>query len=495
MCLMMCFVMCLGVNRGEVGILTAYDGATGVDFAAFLGKNPESLFIHPENTMTIRLSKHPENPAGPWFFVLLAVLGAFLVPAVLAAQEFATPQEIAEDIHPPGSLGAAEDTEEVPAAEALPVTRARLVGPPGHRHVEAVRPFMPQAGRVSWSRQGDWIAYDQVGEDGLYDIRLKEIDGYGGEKCLTCEHWEFRKSNALDPVWHPSGEYLLFRLQRHARRLKLNPARLAGVPRGLHSEIWMIDRKGRDFLQITYVTDQGGAVVDPHFSYEGDRLVWTERLDSTIGRWGEWGLRVAELKNRRGVVRLGKVRTYRPAVAPDFTLAHSFTPNDRGLLISAMSSPGDGERARDIFRLDLETEAVENLTSSHDQREASVTVAPRNSDLMVWVSSRGIERRGRTRLPYRGDLWLHNASTGSEERLTFFNHPDSDHALGEALIDDLAWSPDGDRLLLHVVSAGEPPKRRVVVKPGETAPPPMPMEEVVYSEGIYVVEFGPTFLE
>lgn len=442
--------------------------------------------------MPTRSSKHLKPFEGPRLLVILVVLLGLLPAVVLTAQEPPAPTQGGTETE---SATESVSESETSPAEAPPVAQARLVGPPGHRYVEAVRPFVPQAGRVSWSRQGDWIAYDQVGSDGLYDIRLKEIEGHGGETCLTCEHWEFRKVNALDPVWHPSGEYLFFRAQSHARRLNLDPARLAGAPRGLHSEIWMIDRRGKDFLQLTHATAQGGTVMDPHVSYEGNRLVWTERLESATGRWGEWGLRVAELKNRRGVVRLGKVRTYRPAVAPDLTVAHGFTPSDRGLLISAMSSAGDGEGSRDIFRLDLESEAVENLTSSRDAREASVAVAPRNSDWMVWVSSRGIERRGRTRLPYLGDLWLYDAATGSQERLTYFNHPDSDHALGEALIDDLAWSPEGDRLLLHVVSAGDPPKRRVVVKPGESAPPPMPAEETVFAEGIYVVEFGPTFLE
>jgi len=442
--------------------------------------------------MTIRSGKHPKSLVSRRRGILPAVLcGGFMLTGTALAQEITRPEESTVAVE----RTVAGDGVEMGEVESTAVVRAQLVGPPGHRHVKSVRPFVPRAGRVSWSRQGDWIAFDQVGEDGLYDIQLKEIGDLGSEKCLTCESWEFRKVNALDPVWHPSGEYLLFRVQKHARRLKLNPAKLAGPPRGLHSEVWMVDRRGKNFLQLTRATEQGGAVVDPHFSYEGEQMVWTERLVSATGRWGEWGLRVAELKDRRGVVRLGKVRTYRPAVEPGFTIAHGFTPNDRGLLISAMSSPGDGERSRDIYRFDLESEALEKITSSRDHREASVTVAPRNSDLLVWVSSRGTERRGRSRLPYRGDLWMRDERDGRQERLTFFNHPDSDHALGETLIDDLAWGPEGDRLLLHVVSAGGPPKRRLVVKPGESAPPPVLEEDVVVHEGIYLVEFAPTFLE
>jgi Tol biopolymer transport system component len=362
------------------------------------------------------------------------------------------------------------------------VSTARLAAPPGNRRVEAVRPFLPGGGRIAFARQGDWIAYDKVGDDGFYDLHLRQLEGGRSEKCLTCDDWRFRKANAFDPVWHPSGEYLIFRVQQNARRLDLDPRRLAGPARGLHADLWVMDRDGKNTYQLTRSTEQGGAVVEPHFSYEGNRLVWTDRLENVTKPWGEWGFRVAEIERRRGVVRLGKVRTLRPPVAPGFTLAHGFTPDERGLWISALSSPRD-ERSREVLRFDLENETVENLSHTRAWREGTPAVAPRDSDLLAWVSDRGLDAS--EGLPYLGDLWLRDARTGDQERLTFFNDPDSDHNLGQALIDDVTWSPDGDRILLHVVSLGTPAKRRVVVKPGESIPPPVPAE---LEEGIWVVE-------
>ena len=93
----------------------------------------------------------------------------------------------------------------------------------------------------------------------------------------------------------------------------------------------------------------------------------------------------------------------------------------------------------------------------------------------------------------RTRMW--DQKTGGQERLTFFNDPDSDHTLGHALIDDLSWSPEGDRLAIHVVSAGGTPKRRVVVKPGGSAPPPVEDLEPVVRESIQVVEFRSTFVD
>ena len=58
----------------------------------------------------------------------------------------------------------------------------------------------------------------------------------------------------------------------------------------------------------------------------------------------------------------------------------------------------------------------------------------------------------------------------------------SDHALGEALIDDVAWSPEGDRLLIHVVSAAELPEGQV---PEEDDP--------LVEEAIYLVVLDDSF--
>ena len=379
---------------------------------------------------------------------------------------------------PPASAQEAE----VAMAETA-VQTAQLTGPPGNRRVQSVRPFLRDAGRVAFSRQGDWIAFDKSGDDGLYDLYLQQIEGGRSEKCMTCGDWEFRKVNAFDPVWHPSGEFLIFRVQQNARRLDLDASRLATPARGLHADLWVMDRDGKNTYQLTRSAEQGGAVVEAHFSYEGNRLVWTDRLESTTGPWGEWGFRVAEIQRRRGVVRLSNVRTLRPPVTAGFSLAHGFTPDERGLWISALSSPRD-ERSREVLRFDLEKETVENLSASPVWREGAPAVAPRDSDLLAWVSDRNLDAAPEG-LPYLGDLWLKNLATGEQERLTFFNDPDSDHSLGHALIDDVTWSPEGDRILLHVVSLGAPAKRRVVVKPGESIPPPVPPE---LREGIWVVE-------
>lgn len=356
-------------------------------------------------------------------------------------------------VSPPGEPApeGAADTAPQPegASPTTEVLQARMAGPPGHRAVREVSLFRQDAGRLAFSRQGDYLAYDKKGEDGRYDVHLLRTNG-ASERCLTCDIYDFRRTNVLDPVWHPSGEYLVVQVQESPRRLKLDPLRMATPLRGVHSELWVVLAKGRQAWRITRTSEQGGAVLGPAFSYEGDRLLWNERLSNVDDPWGHWGARVAELSIRRGLPKLGKITTHDGGWKPGFSIASGFTPDDRGLLMAASPDDGQPTSGRDVLRLDLESGAAERLLVTPDQWDDRLTAAPRG-DALVFVSNRGLDRQ--RKLPYRGDLWLLVPRQQRIERLTYFNDAKSPYDLGEALIDDIAWDPKQPQILVHVVWA------------------------------------------
>lgn len=388
----------------------------------------------------------------PWRWLMAWTL-VLLTSGPAWAQEETAASPIAE---PPseGKNWAAEEEwvrgeDAEPQQDAVEVVKARMAGPPGHRAVREVSLLRRDAGRLAFSRQGDWLAFDQQDEDGRYDIYLQRSNGTG-ETCLTCDIYELRRTNVMDPVWHPSGDYLVVQVQASPRRLKLDPHRLATPLRGVHSELWVVLRKGRQAWQITRASELGGAVIGPAFSYEGDRLLWNERLTNVDKPWGHWGTRVAKFSIRRGLPKLGKIATHDGGWKPGFTIAHGFSPDDRSLLMAASPDDAQPVSGRDVLRLDLETGKAERLLISPDQWDDQLTAAPRG-DSLVFVSDRQLDRP--RQLPYRGDLWLMHPSEQRIERLTFFNHEKSTYDLGEALIDDVAWNPHEPEILLHVVWA------------------------------------------
>ena len=371
-------------------------------------------------------------------------LGWLLVAGLAAGGALAQP--------PVGDPPADEQAESSP--RPVEVARARVVGErPGHHLVRGLRRLHDGGGRLDWLRRDDWIAFDRIGDDGRSDVYLLHPNDPSSPRCLTCDIYDFRKTSVLSPAWHPSGELLAVLVQRHATKLDLDVGRLSTPYRGLHAELWIVYRDGRQYLQLTHASERGGAVLDAHFSHEGDRLAWSERVTNRSAPWGEWAVRVAELRTGRGL-RLGKVRTYEPEPGEGIVMVHGFAPNDHALDLSALPGPGLPDVGLDVQILDLDTKTSDRLTTSPDERDLLLSHVP-SADLVVWTTDRGIPRTGDPRLPWRGDLWLRSLSGIRQERLTFFNDPASDHYLGEALVADLAWSSDGRRLALQVVFVGE----------------------------------------
>lgn len=329
-----------------------------------------------------------------------------------------------------------------PVAEPEPVAEAR----PGHRWVESIRRLVPGGGRVDVSAQGDRIAYDrgEAGTAGRRQVWVSDLGG-GHLRCITCQIYEFRKADVGNPAWHPSGDALVVQVQRLGGRPDPGIVGLAGPQRAVGSELWLVPLEGR---QVYRLSPTEGNRTDPYVSHEADRLLWTERLHGGgAGPWGEWGVIVAQLDlTRGGIPRLGKARTLQPGPGRGLLLAQGFTPDDRGFLFEAGGNLYRSGFEEGEWTVVQEAEGVRYGSA----RPASV------AGILAWTSDRNLPAAGaQSRLPAVSDVWLGIERDGriTEERLTFFNDPDSDHFLGEALVDDLAWSPDGDRLLLHVVSA------------------------------------------
>ena len=78
--------------------------------------------------------------------------------------------------------------------------------------VQSIEIISDQGGHVSWSEDGEWLAIDQLGEDGYFDIFVMRPDA-SDKRCLTCDKPAEivpQKHNGTAER-HPSGDYLVFR--------------------------------------------------------------------------------------------------------------------------------------------------------------------------------------------------------------------------------------------------------------------------------------------
>lgn len=336
---------------------------------------------------------------------------------------------------------------------------AQPAPPAGERLIDGVGFLARDAARPSWSTQGDWIAYDKPGGDGYSDLHIARPDG-SYDRCLTCDEPTFHRQHAGNADWHPSGDYLVFQAERPFPGDD-GPLPFLAIPgRSRESSLWVVSLGGRDFFQLAGHQPSAYPVHTARFSFEGDRLAWSERLASG-GTWGDWVIRAGELRLGRGVVRVANVVTYEPAAQKAFYEVCSFTPDDRGLLVAGNFVDGQPIDGLDLYILDLESKQVRQLTKSLTVWDRWAAFAPA-SEVIAWSSGealrrppRPLARTDRTAV-VRLDLWVGAVDGSWSRRLTGFNDPLADEYVGAVMVGPSAFAPRGDRLLTTLTPLDDP---------------------------------------
>ena len=307
-----------------------------------------------------------------------------------------------------------------------------------------------RGGRVDWSRSHDLIAYDDDrNADGYFDIRVMSRDG-SVDYCLTC--WEpaqapagLRK-NKGQPAWHPAGYYLAFQAELDESPVGPKPS---NPGRGVNNVLWLTDRNGSQFHQLTLpsVTTPATGVLHPHFSEDGGMLSWSEMYEpSAVGTPGKaagyWRLVTAKFVTGNGVPRLTDITRHPPAVE-GFYENHGFSPDGK-LLIYSSNAARSGYLDRlnnDIFTLELASGVVTRLTDTRYNEHASYFPSGRK---ILWMSNRGNTSRGT-------DLWIMNPDGSLKERLTFLNRSGCPETTpNRAVAADSSINARGDAFVVYV---------------------------------------------
>ncbi len=321
---------------------------------------------------------------------------------------------------------------------------------PPEKNRAGLRILTNDGGRVSWSRKLNKIAFDRLGNDGYFDLWVMNPDGTGQQN-LTANHPVLPNKHIGQPAWHPSGQLIVIQAQKaHVPRYADNKCTPGA---GVLNDLWIITANGKRTWNIYAVRDDvskdSAGVLHPHFSHDGRRLFWSERVRDNGRAFGEWVLKIADFSfdQFRGP-QLGKITTYNPGGGSSFFASHSFSPDDQYVLFT-----GTQDGPLEIYEMKVATGNSRRLTH-HSQLtwDEHAHYSP-DGQQIVWMSSKDLRFTVRP-FTLQTDLWRMNRNGTQIRRLTWFNTPNHPHFLGQkfAVAADSDWSPDGTQIAGLVVT-------------------------------------------
>jgi Tol biopolymer transport system component len=319
----------------------------------------------------------------------------------------------------------------------------------------ALRRLVGSGGRVAWyhGSQHDLIAYDAVADDVRKDTELYLVRPDGSERrCLTCDVAAIRKGFVGQPAWHPNGEHLVIQVEnRNSDRRFYNH-----VSWGIDNDLWVVRRDGRSARLLWRTPDQHAAL-HPHFSPDGRRIIFAERLPTgeklrgalrRLGpdgenQWAGWRIHVADVDLSREENVLSNHRTIQPNGA-GFYETHGFAPAGR---ITYSFTPGGRAYVEDSYQAALDGSGVRNLTRSPGTWEEHAQYSP-DGRRLAFISSRMDpalrfpESRARD---LRTELFVQDGD-GEARQATDMNG----RGQGRVAVSDFDWDRDGRRIVFQV---------------------------------------------
>jgi len=312
-------------------------------------------------------------------------------------------------------------------------------------------------GRVDWSDKNNLLVADKPDSDGYCKLISMDRDG-ANQKPLTEGSALLPNKHHGNPAWHPSGKFIVFQVQDPDLAGPLSGTgfhRLITSPgAGVQNNIWIISHDARQAWQVTKLGKDGG-VLHPHFSPDGSKLIWAERLNNKPNLMGTWVIKLADVLIEKETPKISNVQALAPG---DFQWyeTHGFSPDGQTIIFTGMK-PGGAEKDFEIHTYHLQKKTLTTLTDPNLQQWDEHAHFLPDGKHIIWMSSMGLDLAAHqvTQFFVKTDYWIMDADGGNKRRLTFFNDPNSSyHIKGRAIASDVALSGDGKQLFAYVQDPG-----------------------------------------
>lgn len=340
--------------------------------------------------------------------------------------------------------------------------------------VKRIKIIQQNGARPRFSPDGKLIVFDRKNEDGFYDVLICDLEGkiirdLTIAKSDISPRAVLPQRNNGNAIFHPSGNYIVFISEEESHAFKF--AKWAGDPGlGTFSNLWATTFDGSQFWQLTDIPIKKNifdktpsiATVNPHFSHNGARLVWTERYADQGGHfkqysWGKWQIKMADFVVDGDKPKLTNVKTILRAEdvcqTCNYATSMGFFPGDEKLLVSG-NLDGQHEYGMDQYIFDLEDGKLTNLQNSPEIWEEDASISP-DKRQVVYMSNAAsrhkldFEDPSWATQPRERDYWIMDTEGQNKKRLTYFNDSSFNDSsapeyLGRRIIVAASdFSPDG----------------------------------------------------
>lgn len=346
------------------------------------------------------------------------------------------------------------------------IVAAALAAGAGAAGMPQPRLLAADGGRVAWyhgqSEKHELIAYDMVANPRNKDTELYVINPDGsGKSCVTCNATEIPKGFVGQPEWHPDGEHIVIQVENANSKHGL----FNHMSWGFDNDLWLIKRDGTGAQRI-FVSEPGHAALHPHFSDDGNTLIFAERIPTgkklrrLVQRmlapdgenpWDGWRIHVATLEMRNGTASLSNHRTFTPN-GPGFYETHQI---HNGRIVYS-HTPDGLPYVANVYEANMDGSGVKNLTNQNGTWNEHGIYSPDGRSL-AFISSRWYTAwhyPGSRAQDLKTELYVQPVG-GQPERVTDMN------ARGPAVaVSDYDWDRESRRIVVQVaeLSGRTPPQ-------------------------------------
>lgn len=357
--------------------------------------------------------------------------------------------------------------------------------------IKDIKIIINNGGRLDWCPNLNMIVFDKKNEDGYFDVFISDLNSRP-PKCLTCNKEGLPELNNGNPSCHPSGKFIAFQSQdpylvpmmpgmtmkEFKKEIKMKKKEdrkfptesfptektelqkelekfITGPTMGINNNIWIMDSESKKFWQITHIKQNQGTL-NPHFSPDGSKLIWSEIIETQRGKPPIWSIKIANVNIKEDKISISNIATLRPNNMQIYK-THGFSPDNKFIILSA-AQKDKFYNTMAIYKMELKQGKINLIQLTNDDSWNDEAKFTPDGNYIIWVSTKGLPQSAKMNFrsifgqPPKFDYWIMNSDGSNKKRLSFFNSPDELHQFNTNLssVRDFAFGKNNNEIIASV---------------------------------------------